>query len=127
MKMAAGGHPLALDEANQRIYVGCRKEPMIVTLDMETGKEIAGVPIPGDVDDLFLDVKRKRLYASCGEGFLVVLKQVDANHIEVLEKIPTAKGVRTCLYVSEMGRLFLAVPRQEGKDGPEIRVYQAKP
>ncbi|HEV3255742.1 MAG TPA: hypothetical protein VG013_02565, partial [Gemmataceae bacterium] len=70
--------------------------------------------------------KRKRLYGSCGEGFLVVLKQVDADHIEVVEKIPTVKGAKTCLYVPETGRLYLAVPRQEGTAGPAIRVYQAK-
>jgi hypothetical protein len=127
VKLAGGGHPLALDEANHRVYVGCRKEPMIVVLDTETGAEIAGVPIPADVDDLFLDAKRNRLYASCGAGFLVVLKQLDANHCEVVEQIPTAKGAKTCYYAPEIGRLYLAVPRQEGKEGPEIRVYQAKP
>jgi hypothetical protein len=127
VKKAGGAHPIALDEANQRLYIGCRKEPMVVVLDMEKGKEIAGIAVPGDIDDLFLDAKRQRLFASCGEGFLVVLKQVDADRIEVLEKIPTAKGAKTCLYVPESGRLYLAVPRQAGKDGPEVRVYQAKP
>jgi DNA-binding beta-propeller fold protein YncE len=127
VKLAGAGHPLALDEANQRIYVGCRKAPMVVVLDTETGKEIMGEPIPEGVDDLFLDAKRKRLYASCGEGFLAVLKQVDADHIQTVEKIATAKGAKTCLHVPETGRLYLAVPRQEGKEGPEIWVYQAKP
>jgi DNA-binding beta-propeller fold protein YncE len=123
---AGGGHPLVLDEATKRIYVGCRKQPMVVVLDMETGKELAGVPIPEGIDDLFLDAARKRLYASCGDGYLVVLK-VDAGQVEIVEKIETAKGAKTCLYVPETGRLYLGVPRQEGKDGPEIRVYQAKP
>jgi DNA-binding beta-propeller fold protein YncE len=127
VKLAGGGHPLALDEANRRIYVGCRMEPTLVVLDMETGKEVTGVAIPGGVDDLFLDAARKRLYASCGDGFVAVLKQVDADHVEVMEKIATAKGAKTSLYVPESGRLYLAVPRQEGKDGPEIWVYQAKP
>jgi hypothetical protein len=126
VKLAGEGHPLALDEANHRVYVGCRKEPMVVVLDTETGKEITSVEIPKDIDDLFLDAKRKRLYGSCAEGFLVVLKQVDADHVEVLEKIPTAKGARTCLYVPETGHLYLAVPRQEGKKEPEVRVYKVK-
>ncbi len=124
---ASGGHPIALDEANRRLVVGCRKEPMLVVLDTETGKEVATVAIPGDVDDVFLDAKRKRLFASCGEGFVAVVEQQDADHYRVLEKMPTAKGAKTCFYVAETGRLYLAVPRQEGKDGPEVRVYQAKP
>ena len=124
---SGGAHPLAIDEANHRVYLGCRKEPMVVVLDTETGKEVGSAPIPDEVDDLFFDAGRKRLYASCGTGFLAVLKVVDADHIELLDKIPTAKGARTCLQVPETGKLYLAVPRQEGKDGPEIRVYQAKP
>lgn len=127
IKKAANGHPVALDEAKHRVYVGCRKEPMIVVMDTETGQEIGGVPIPDGVDDLFLDAQRKRLYASCGEGFLVVLKQTEAGQLEVLEKIPTAKGAKTCLFAPQLNRLYLAVPRQEGKDGPEVRVYQVKP
>ncbi len=127
MKLAGAAHPLALDEAAHRVYIGCRKEPMVVVLDSETGKEISAVAIPSDVDDLFLDAKRKRLYASCGEGFIAVLQQVDADRVEVIEKVATVKGAKTCLFVPETGRLYLAVPRQEGKKGPEIRIYQARP
>jgi DNA-binding beta-propeller fold protein YncE len=126
VKKASGGHPMALDEAGHRIFVGCRKEPMVVVLDSETGKEIAGVSIPADVDDLFLDAKRKRLYASCGEGFLVVIKQGDGDKYEVVEKIPTTRGARTSLFVPATDRLYLAVPRQEGKEGPEIRIYKVR-
>lgn len=126
VKAAGGAHPLALDETAHRAYLGCRKEPKVVILDTESGKEVGEAAIPGDVDDLFLDAARKRLYASCGEGFLAVLKVTDADHVEAVEKIPTAKGARTCLYVPATGKLYLGVPRQEGKDGPEVRVYQAK-
>src|SRR5205823_4241016 len=85
--MAGNMHPLALDETNHRLLLGCRKEPMIIIMDSESGKEIANVPIPGEVDDVFLDAKRKRLYAACGDGFLMVLRQLDADRYEVAEKI----------------------------------------
>jgi DNA-binding beta-propeller fold protein YncE len=126
VKAAGAAHPIALDEAAHRVYVGCRKEPKVVILDTESGKEVGEAAIPGDVDDLFLDTTRKRLYVSCGEGFLAVLKVTDADHVEAGEKISTAKGAKTSLFVPETGKLYLAVPRQEGKDGPEVRVYQAK-
>ena len=64
--------PLALDEANKRIFIGCRTEPKVVVMDSETGKEIVAIDIPQDVDDLYYDAKRKRLYAICGEGFVAV-------------------------------------------------------
>jgi DNA-binding beta-propeller fold protein YncE len=127
LKLAGGNYPMALDETHHRLFVGCRKEPMVVVLDTETGKELAGVAIPKDIDDLFYDAERKRLYASCGEGFLTVIAQKDADHYEVAEKLPTAKDARTCLFAPGLSRLFLAVPRQEGKEGPEIRVFQVKP
>ena len=98
-----------------------------MVMDSETGKELSSVVIPGGIDDLFLDAKKKKLYAACADGFLVVLKVAEGDKLEVLEKIATPKDARTCLYVPDTGRLYLAVPRQEGKEGPEIRVYQAKP
>jgi len=127
VKMAGNAHPLALDEANHRIFVGCRKEPMLVVLDSETGKEITGVSIPNGVDDLAFDAKRKQLYATCGEGFVAVIRQVDPDKYEVSAKVPTVKDAKTSLFVPETSRLYLAVPRQPGKEGPEIRVYQVKP
>src|SRR5262249_14889678 len=75
VEKAGGAHPIALDEANHRMFIGCRKEPMVIVMDTETGKEITSVAVPGDIDDLFFDAKRKKLYASCGEGFLATIKQ----------------------------------------------------
>ena len=126
IKMAANGHPLALDEANKRVFVGCRQQPMVVVMDSESGKEITNIAVPPGIDDLFYDVKRKRLYASCGDGFIAVIRQLDADHYEVTEKAPTAKQAKTSYYDPETSRLFLGVPRQTGKDGPEIRVYKVR-
>jgi DNA-binding beta-propeller fold protein YncE len=127
VEMAGGQHPMALDEANHRIYLGCRKKPMVVIMDTESGKEIGGADIPGDVDDLFLDAKNKRLYASCGDGAIAVLKLTSPDKLEAAEKIETPKGSKTSYFDTETGRFFLAIPRQTGKEGPEIRVYQVRP
>jgi hypothetical protein len=126
VKLASNSHPLAIDEANKRIFIGCRTEPMVVVMDSETGKEIMKVDIPKDVDDLYYDAKRKKLYAACGEGFLAVIRQIDADKYEVAEKIPTVKQAKTAFFVPEVSRLYLAVPKQPDKDGPEIRVYKVK-
>jgi DNA-binding beta-propeller fold protein YncE len=126
IKKAGGAHPVALDEANHRIFVGCRKKPMVVVMDSESGKEITSVDIPGDVDDLYYDAKRKRLYASCGEGSLAVIRQKGADSYELQEKITTVKDARTSFFDPDTSRLYLAVPRQKGKNGPEIWVYEAR-
>jgi DNA-binding beta-propeller fold protein YncE len=119
--------PLALDEANNRIFVGSRNKPRVAVLDLESGKEIASVTIGDNVDDLFYDAKAKRIYASCGGGTIAVIRQIDADRYEALTNVTTVKGAKTSTYDAGAQRLYLAVPRQEGKEGPEIWVYQARP
>ncbi len=125
LTLADGNYPLALDTKGQRVFVGCRKKPMVVVLDAATGKELAGVAIPGDIDDLFYDAKRGRLYASCGAGVLAVLEE-RAGKFTLVESIPTAKSTRTCLFDAESDRLFVVLPRV-GDAAPELRVYKPKP
>jgi len=127
LKAAKGIETLALDEPNKRIFVGFRGEPRIVVLDQDSGKELTSVVIPEGIDDMFFDAKAKRIYASCGSGFVAVVRQKDANHYELAAKVETVKGAKTCYFDAATSRLYLAVPRQEGKEGPEIWVYQANP
>jgi hypothetical protein len=127
LKGAKGIETLALDEANKRIFVGFRGEPRIVVLDLGSGKELTSVAIPEGIDDMSFDAKAKRIYASCGSGFVAVVRQVDADHYELAAKVETVKGAKTCCYDPATARLYLAVPRQEGKEGPEIWVYEATP
>ncbi len=127
LHLADRAYPMALDEADRRIFIGCRNKPSVVVVDSETGKEVTSVGIPADTDDVFYDAKRRRIYASCGSGFLAVIQQRDADHYETLETIPTVKLARTCFFDAKGDRLYLTVPRQEGEDGPTIRVYQPAP
>jgi len=122
----AGNYPLALDEANRRLFVGCRQEPKLIVLDTESGKTLATVPIPQDVDAIHLDAKRKQVYLSCGEGFVVVLRETAANRFEVVQKLPTRKMARTSLFDPASSRLFVAVPAASAKDGPEVRIYRVR-
>ena len=115
--------PMALDEANHRLFIGCRKPARLVVLDTTTAKPVTIIAISGDTDDLFYDAKRKRLYISCGEGYLDVVAQRDADHYERIEGVATAPGARTSFYSSQIDRLWLAVPLRGGQPA-EIRTYQ---
>jgi DNA-binding beta-propeller fold protein YncE len=121
-----GVETLVLDEANKRIFVGFRGKPHIVVLDLETGTKITSVRIPDGIDDMFFDAQAKRIYASCASGSVAVIRQVDADHYERVANVSTIKGAKTCVYDADTRRLYLAVPRQPGKDGPEIWVYEAR-
>ena len=121
---------VAIDEPNHRLFIGCRKNPSLVVMDSDTGKIVASVPIPGDVDDLSFDARRGRIYASCGEGAIAVIRQVDADRYESLATIPTVAGARTSIFSPESGQLYLAVPRRRDRpnqESPEVWVYQARP
>jgi DNA-binding beta-propeller fold protein YncE len=126
LKRAEGASPLAYDAEAGLLFAGCRKKPMVVVVDAKSGKELASVAIPGNVDDLHLDARRGRLYASCGDGALAVIEKRGGRY-EVVAQIETPKRAKTSAFSGTTGRLYLAVPRQPGMDAPEIRVYQASP
>ncbi len=121
---------VAIDEPNRRVFVGCRKNPSLVVMDSDTGRIVTSVPIPGDVDDLYYDAGRKRIYVSCGEGAIAVIRQVDADRYKALGTIATVTGARTSIFNPEDGRLYLAVPRRAERteqQNPEVWVFQARP
>lgn len=120
-----GNFPMALDEANHRLFVGCRKPPRLVVLDTENGKPVADSLISGDTDDVFFDAKRKRLYVICGEGFVDVVLQVSADAYTLVEKVATATGARTGLFSPELDLLFVAVPHR-GNQPAEVRVFKCE-
>jgi YVTN family beta-propeller protein len=120
---AAANFPMALDEANHRLLVGCRKPAKLMVLDTGTGKPVAALDCAGDADDLFYDAQAKRIYVSGGAGALTVIRQQDADRYEAAGTIDTAAGARTSFFVPSTGRLYLAVPHR-GNQSAEIRVFE---
>jgi DNA-binding beta-propeller fold protein YncE len=120
--LAFGNFPMALDEANHRLFVGCRLPSKLVVLNTESGDPVAKIDISGDPDDVFYDRKRHRIYAICGAGKIDIIEQVDANTYKPLAKIDTANGARAGLFVPERDSLFVAVPHR-GSQQAEIRRY----
>ena len=121
--LAFANFPMALDEANHRLFVGCRVPSRLVVLNTDSGDVIAKTDISGDCDDLFYDTKRQRVYAICGAGKIDVIDQIDPNTYRVSTTIGTADGARTGLFVSERDVLFVAVPHR-GSQQAEVRCYQ---
>jgi DNA-binding beta-propeller fold protein YncE len=122
---AFGNFPMALDEANHRLFVGCRLPSKLVVLNTESGDVVAKIDISGDPDDIFYDRKRHRIYAICGAGKIDIIEQTDANNYKALTKIDTAEGARTGLFVPERDTLFVAVPHR-GSQQAEIRAYRVE-
>ena len=117
--------PMALDEADHRLFVGTRSPARLLVLATDTGKTVAKLGSVGDADDIFYDAQAKRIYVSGGAGTIRVFTQKDANHYEVLGEVSTAEGARTSLFVPESRRLYLAVPDYGGQQA-EVRIYKAE-
>src|ERR1043166_6195636 len=116
---------MALDEANHRLFVGCRFPSKLVVLNTDSGDVVAKIDISGDSDDVFYDSKRHRIYAICGAGKIDIIEQADAKTYQALTKVDTANGTRTGLFVPERDTLFVAV-RHRGSQQAEIRCYRVK-
>src|SRR5262249_2553303 len=114
--------PMALDETNHRLFVGCRMPSKLVVLNTQSGDVISKIDISGDCDDVFYDNKRRRIYAICGAGKIDVIEQVEPNNYKTSTRFETASGARTGLLVPQLDTLFVAVPHR-GSQQAEIREY----
>jgi YVTN family beta-propeller protein len=118
----SGNYAMALDNEKQRVFVVFRNPAKFVALAKEDGAAVAETDTCGDVDDLFFDARRQRVYISCGQGFIDVLDARDPGFARV-GRIATVPGARTSLFVPDTDRLFLAVRAQAGQ-GAAIWVYR---
>jgi DNA-binding beta-propeller fold protein YncE len=123
--LALANFPMALDEANHRLFVGCRVPAKLLVLDTESGNVVAKIGISGDPDDVFYDNRRHRIYAICGSGKIDVIEQADPNTYNASTKVSTAGGARTGLFISERDTLVVAVPHR-GSQQAEIRCYRVE-
>ncbi len=123
LKDAQSNFPIALDDANQRLFVGCRRPAKLLVLDTNSGKSIASVDIVSDTDDLAYDAANKRIYVCGGQGQVSVIEQKDADHYTLVGNIDTAPGARNSVLIPEMNRFYVAVPQRENQPA-EVRAYE---
>jgi YVTN family beta-propeller protein len=117
--------PLALDEASDHVVVVFRHPAKIGAFSMNDGRLLGASQICGDSDDVFVDSKRRRVYVSCGDGFVDVLEP-RAQGYATVERLPTSSGARTSLFVSAMD-LFLVAVRATSTQPAAIWVYRPAP
>ena len=118
--------PMALDEADHRLFVGTHEPARLAVFDTHSGRMITALPSVQDADDLYYDAARKRIYMAGGEGLIYAFQQKDPDHYELLVKLPSALGARTAGYFGKgkkgFDRFYLAVPAR-ADHGAEIWIY----
>jgi len=117
--------PMALDEANHRLFVVCRRPARLLALDIESGHIVGEWPVVGDCDDIFYDAATRRIYATGGEGKISIFQQHGADRYNKIASISTRKGARTSFFSPEARSLFVAARRQ-GSEAAAIYVYDVQ-
>jgi prepilin-type processing-associated H-X9-DG protein len=120
-----GNFAMALDESAHEVIVAFRHPAKLAAFAMADGHVGASADACGDIDDVFVDAKRQRIYASCGEGFVDVLDKASAPWRR-LARVRTVAGARTSLFVPQLDRLFVAV-RASGSEPAAIWVLRPTP
>jgi DNA-binding beta-propeller fold protein YncE len=125
-----GNVSLALDDKNHRLFAGARMPPTVTVIDTTSGKQITQIEGIAGIDDLWYDTRHQRIYASGGRGtdvgFVYVYHQEDADHYELVAKVPTAASAGTSLWVPEFNRLYVAAPASD-KQEAEVMIFEPQP
>jgi DNA-binding beta-propeller fold protein YncE len=119
-----GNFAMTLDDGGRHAIVVFRNPPKLSVRNMQTGKPVAERTTCGDVDDVFFDSKRQRVYVTCGEGAIEVF-DAGADYAP-MARIATRRGARTSLFVAPLDRLALAV-RASDTEPAAVWLYRPSP
>ncbi|MFI5186341.1 MAG: YncE family protein [Chitinophagales bacterium] len=110
---ASSNFPMALDEKNNRLFIGCRSPSRLRMINISTGKNISVVNCTGDADDVFYNASDSLVFVSGGKGFIDVFRANEKELVQI-DHIKTSAGARTSLLLSPEKKFLLAVPAQAG-------------
>jgi len=120
-----GNFAMALDDDDRRLIVVFRTPARLDVLDMRTRTPIAERDTCGDVDDVFVDARRQRIYVICGEGFVDVF-EARAAYAHLARIDATRRGARTALFSPALDRLAIAI-RASAHEPAALWVYRPLP
>jgi DNA-binding beta-propeller fold protein YncE len=119
-----------LDEKTHRLFIGTRTPPRMVVMDSNTGKEVASLPTTEGMDGVYFNAAQKRVYVSGGRdndvGYVFVYQQKDADHYDLIGKIPTRAGAGTSFW-SPKFNLYYVAAAAHGNEDAAILVFEPQP
>jgi YVTN family beta-propeller protein len=118
---AEGPTGLAIDTKTKRLFAGCDKQ--LVVMDAANGNVVTRLPIGDGCDGVAFDSGLGLVFASCGEGKLTVIKELDATRFRVIDNVPTKRSARTCTVDPNTHTVFLpAADTEPGAAGERPKV-----
>jgi DNA-binding beta-propeller fold protein YncE len=127
IKEAEQNAPIAMDEANHRLFVVTRKPGKLVVLNADTGASIASFKAPERTDEVVFDKANRRIYVLGGEGYVGVFQEDDPDHFTELARIPSGVAAKTGVLAAQLNRLFVAVSPGEAKSGAAVLQFAVAP
>jgi len=122
----ADNSPMAYDEPHHRLLIVCRKPGTLLVMDSENGKVVAHLPAAERSDDIAFDAEKGRIYVPGGQGFTSVFQQKSADQYELVAKVKTEPGAKTCLLVPSLARFYVAVSPGETKALAKVLIYHVQ-
>lgn len=123
----ADNSPMAYDEAHRRLLIVCRKPGTLLVMDSDSGRVITQIPAAERSDDIAFDAASGRIYVPGGEGYTSVFQQRSPDQYELLAKVTTEPGAKTCLLVPSLARFFVAVSPGETKAMAKVLTFRVLP
>ena len=114
--------PMALDTANDLVFVGFRHPAVLVSYDCNTGKQVSTNELIDDVDDIFYNATRQEVIASGGGGAVNIFRRENNTSYKKVAVIPTRNGARTSLLIPELG-IFVVAARATSGERASLLVY----
>jgi DNA-binding beta-propeller fold protein YncE len=106
--VAATPTGLAYDAKTNRLFIGARKEPLMVVMDAATGKVITSLPIGAGVDFASFDPGSRLIFFSCGAaGAVSVFHEKSADEYEDAGPIKTQVSAKTMAFDPKTKKIFL--------------------
>jgi DNA-binding beta-propeller fold protein YncE len=120
----ADNSPMAYDEPHRRLLIVCRKPGTLLVMDSDSGRVITQLPAAERSDDIAFDAASGRIYVPGGDGRIFVFKQNSADQYELLAKVNSEPGAKTCLLVPSRARFYVAVSPGDTKAAAKVLIYR---
>lgn len=121
--IAPGDGPtgLAIDLKTKRLFAGCDKQ--LIVIDAANGNIVDKLPIGNGCDGVGFDSGLKYVFASCGEGKLSIIEELNADQFKVVDNVPTKRSARTIAVDTTKHEVYLpAAETQPGAAGERPKI-----
>ena len=105
LKGCDGPAPLALDQANRRLFSGCGNHVMVVS-NADTGIVVASVPVGTDPDGIVYDQGTKRVFVANRDGSWTIVRQKNADQYAVEQTLKIDEYAKTVALDPATHRIF---------------------